>query len=330
MKYGAAIIGCGKIGSEYADDPKIKDIYTHAGAYHSCPDTNLVAVCDFDAQKAKKCGNRWGITAIYTDFHKMIYEAQPAIVSICTPDPTHYQIIRDVMEYDCIRAIFAEKPLALDLDEALEIIRIAKEKNIIIVVDYFRRYSHNHRNLKNFLRDEIGIGDIQTVNGYYTKGILHNGTHWLDIARFFMGEIKSVQGFYGFDMSENDPTLNAYLIFKDGVSGYLHGCDAGMFDVFEIDIMGTRGRVRVLDSGQTIEKYCIYDDPNYSGYQALNLIDRCTAGLSDSLLHAVEDIVKCLSVGGIPLCSGSDGVEALRIGLAIRESAMTGEKITLF
>lgn len=327
MKYRAAIIGCGKIGSEFADDPRIKDIFSHGGAYDSCPDTTLVAVCDSDLEKAEKCGHRWGVKDVYTDFQRMVEESKPDIVSVCTPDATHYQIIRDVMEYDCIRAIFAEKPLALNLSEAKELVRFVHEKKIILSVNYFRRYAPNHRELCLFLQDKSNIGEIQTVSGYYTKGILHNGSHWLDLARFLVGEIQSVQGFPGAQINTDDPTVSAYLLFNNGASGFLFGCDEKKFDIFEMDIIGTMGRIRIIDSGHTIEKYRIDDDPNYSGYKAFATGTRNSGGMTDSLLHAVEDIVKCLETGREPICSGLDGLEALRIGQSIRESAITGKKI---
>ncbi|PKL70353.1 MAG: hypothetical protein CVV30_03060 [Methanomicrobiales archaeon HGW-Methanomicrobiales-1] len=327
MKYRAAIIGCGKIGSEFSDDPRIKDIYTHSGAYSSCPDTNLIAVCDSDLGKAQKCANRWGVPEVYSDFRTMLEESRPEIISVCTPDATHYQIIQEIMEYNCIRAIFAEKPLALNISEAKELIHRAQEKKIIVSVNYFRRYAPNHRELSLFLQDKTNIGEIQTVSGYYTKGILHNGSHWLDLARFLIGEINLVQGFPVTSIITDDPTVSAYLLFNNGASGFLFGCDEKMFDIFEMDIIGTKGRIRILDSGHTIEKYHVEDDPNYSGYLALAIGLRNSGGLTDSLLHAVEDIVRCLKTGGEPICSGLDGLEALRIGQSIRESALTGKKI---
>jgi len=91
--FRAAVIGCGKIGSEFADDPQVKDIYTHAGAYMECPDTELVGVCDTNKEKAQICKDKWGLSGFYTNYHDMVSETKTDIVSICTPDSTHYEII---------------------------------------------------------------------------------------------------------------------------------------------------------------------------------------------------------------------------------------------
>ena len=152
MVYRAAVIGCGKIGSEFSDDPKVKDIYTHIEAYRACPDTELVAVCDIDRKKLDSCGNKWSIQLRYTDYRKMIDEINPDIISICTPDPTHYPIIRSILESSDIKAVFAEKPLAGTVHEAEELVRVARQKQILLAVNYSRRYSTCFIQLKKALQ----------------------------------------------------------------------------------------------------------------------------------------------------------------------------------
>jgi predicted dehydrogenase len=329
MVFRAAIIGCGKIGSEFADDPRIKDIYTHAGAYTACTDTNLVAVCDSDGEKVRRCGDRWNVSRTFQDVHTMIEKIQPEIISICTPDSTHHSVICEVMEYGCVRAIYAEKPLALSLADATEILALAKSRNIVLAVNYFRRYAPTIQNLRKEIMDDKCIGGIQTVSCHYTRGILHNGTHLLDLARYIIGEIVSVQGFSNRCSDYGDPTLDAFVRFENGASGYLHGCDEKHFDICEMDLVGVSGRIRIIDSGHTLEYYGVRDDPRYSGYKELFFKEKNIQGMTDTLLHGVEDIVNCLNHKKDPLCSGLDGLAALRLGLAIQESAGTGNIIVL-
>jgi hypothetical protein len=61
MVYRAAIIGCGKIGSEFSENPAAREmVLTHAEAYHRRADTQLSAVCDLDPEKLARCGDLWG------------------------------------------------------------------------------------------------------------------------------------------------------------------------------------------------------------------------------------------------------------------------------
>jgi predicted dehydrogenase len=320
MTYRAALIGCGKIGSEFADDPRVEGIYSHAGAYDACSRTALVAVCDADIERSHRCGGRWGVTARYTDAAQLLREQRPEIVSLCTPDQTHASLLRLVLESPGIRAVLAEKPLALSADDAAGLVEQARRRGVILAVNYIRRYASSHQQLRNFLASG-GIGDIQSVIGAYTKGIFHNGTHWFDLARYLVGEIVEVRGIHNRVPPSEDPTLDACLKFENGARGYLHGCDAACFTILEMDLLGTLGRVRIADSGHRIEFYDVKESPYYSGYLNLSPREDLGGGFHNVLLNAVEDLVECLEQQRSPRCSGEDGLAALKIAAVAHETA---------
>lgn len=328
MAYRAAVIGCGRIGSEFSEDPRAEGIYSHAEAYSVCPRTTLSAVCDCDPDKLGRCAERWGVSRRDADPLRMLAEVRPDIVSICTPDATHYDLIRAAIGTPGVRAILAEKPLAMELDAAQELVRLAAESHVLLAVNYTRRYSQNHARLKEFLGSG-GLGDIQGIGGYYTKGTLHNGTHWFDLARFLVGEVSQVRGFVMRCETGDDPTLAAFLDFASGAKACVLGCDAGAFSIFEMDLVGTRGRARLVDAGHAIELYGVGESAHYTGYRSLTQTGGISGGMGDVLLHAVEDVVHCLDERARPRCSGEDGVAALEIALAVRESARSGRPVQM-
>lgn len=316
MVWQAALIGCGKIGSEFADDPKITDVFTHAGAYAACPQTRLAAVCDNDPAKAASAAQRWNCTA-FTDVAAMLAAVQPQIVSVCTPDATHYPVLKQVLAAPGVRAVFAEKPLALEVAEAAELVELARERVIVLALNYFRRYATGHRAMRDWLA-QGGIGEVRRVVGHYTKGLRHNGSHWLDLARFWFGEIESLHlagcadpGFAGDPPGDSSPTLA--VRFASGTEGVLIGHDAAEFSLFELEAFGSRGRLRMLDSGHVFEVFECGDSPYYSGYTTLNFVRREPGRMDNALLHAVEDMVRCLELGAHPACSGEDGLAVLRL-----------------
>jgi len=101
----AALIGCGKMGSEYSSDIQQSGVYSHAHAYSEHPNIELVAVCDADMRRAKACANRWGVPARFDDYREMLAVAKPDIVSICTPDETHLCIGMNVLESEGVRGV---------------------------------------------------------------------------------------------------------------------------------------------------------------------------------------------------------------------------------
>lgn len=226
--YRAAIIGCGKIGIINNEDPLIKGIYSHAGAYYACKKTELVAVCDIDREKAYNAAQRWNCK-FYTDLLILLQEQKPEIISICTPDITHASILEAILNNGYPKAILIEKPLALDPIKGEHLVHLAIQKNIMVAVNYSRRFCENHQKIYNIIHSGQ-LGTIQKVSGYYTKGIYHNGSHWLDLAVWLISNVTTVQGYPSqTEICGDDPTIDASLKFKNGAIGFLQGLDNALF-----------------------------------------------------------------------------------------------------
>jgi predicted dehydrogenase len=206
VKWRAAVIGCGWIGTAVADDPKAEGIQAHAAAYAACADTVLAGVCDVDAARAAHTARRWSPAQGFSDVATLLATVRPQIVSVCTPDATHAAVLAEVLASPDVRAVVAEKPLALGLVEARSLVELAKRRGITLVVNYTRRFSPSHRQAQR--RIAAGeIGEVLAVTGLYTKGLLHNGTHWFDLARWLVGDIVRVQAWPGAgDPAGGDPT----------------------------------------------------------------------------------------------------------------------------
>ncbi|HNB51570.1 MAG TPA: Gfo/Idh/MocA family oxidoreductase, partial [Anaerolineales bacterium] len=215
--YRAALIGCGKIGSEFADDPLMKgDVFTHAEAYAVCPETTLLGICDTHPDKLRQCGQRWQVKAQFFSALAMMDEVQPELVSICTPDDTHYHVISQILAANHKPlGILCEKPLAMDLTQAQELLEMCKRCGVVLSVNYMRRFAQNINALRMYLL-EGNLGEIQAVNGYYTKGVKHNGSHWFDLLRFLVGEVEWVLGMNTLQETGLDPTLDVFLGLQNG------------------------------------------------------------------------------------------------------------------
>ena len=327
-KYRAGIIGCGKIASEYADDPFRKgDVFTHAEAYFVHPDTELVAICDTDGERLNRCGQRWNINARYLNILDMIETENLNVVSVCTPDNTHHSVIKEILSNPGnIKLILSEKPLATSIKEAQELIDLSKSRDVVISVVYMRRFAENYHALKDFIHSGE-LGKIQAVSGWYTKGVTHNGTHWFDALRFLVGEVDWVRAWAQVEGSLDDPTLDVMLGMENGALASLRACDERYYTVFEMEILGTQGRIRSVDSGFQIEHSSVVDSNRYQGYKELELTQKTFGNRINLLLHAVEDAVATLKTGKPPACSGEDGLEALRIAASAIESARIGEVV---
>ena len=330
MALRAALIGCGRIGSLMADDPLLAgDVFTHAEAYSRSPRTELVAVCDTDDALARRCAERWGVDRAYVDPVRMLDETKPDVVSICTPDATHFQVAMKVIEQGAsVRGLLCEKPLATKLEDAIDLVDRALERGKLLAVAYMRRYATNLRAVRAFLAAGE-LGAIEGVNGWYTKGTLHNGSHWFDLLRMLVGEVAWVEAHDGLGEGGDDPTLDVTLGLETGRLAILRGARAENFSLFEMEILGERGRVTIADSGHLITLERAAPSARYSGYVELAREAHDFGNRRDQLLHAVDDLAQSLAEGRAPACTGEDGVAALRIGTAAIKAARAGGRITL-
>jgi len=326
--YRVGIVGCGKIASDFADDPKmVGDVFTHAEAYSGNPATVFAAVCDTDPERLEKCGERWGVSARYPDLKAMIEVEDLDILSVCTPDETHYHVVKDILEVaHHVKFILCEKPLAMTVMEAEELVALSQEKGVILGVVYMRRYAQNYNTLKEYIQSGQ-LGEIQAVSGWYTKGVKHNGTHWFDALRFLVGDVQWVRAWQKNDEYVDDPTLDVVLGITGGGIASLRACDGRNFTIFDMEIMGTKGRIQLLDSGYKIELSQVVESKRYSGYKELTRTEKDFGDRKNLMLHAVEDVVAVLQTGKTPASSGQDGVEAVRIAACAIQSAQKGEVI---
>lgn len=330
MTYTAALIGCGKIGTLFADDPLMTDdVFSHAAAYAACRDTDLVALVDTDEAALAKCSERWNVSNRFRAVREMMDNARPQIVSVATPTPTHYAILVQLLLGETKPlAILCEKPLASTLFEAERAVALARENGVLLVVMHMRRYANNMRNLRDFIRNG-GIGEVRNVSGWLTKGTIHNGTHWFDLLRYLVGEVSWVHGIDSLEEGGDDPTLDVAMGLENGMLATMRSAETANFTICEMDIMGSKGRAQIVDSSYQVHISTAVPSPRYSGYVELVPSSVDMGDRKDVMLHAVEDIVHCLKTGAVPQSTGEDGVAALRIALAAHESARTGPVVDL-
>jgi predicted dehydrogenase len=100
--------------------------------------------------------------------------------------------------------------------------------------------------------------------------------------------------------------------------------------VFELDIFGSAGRLRVSGDGAAMELCRFEESPRYSGYRELVPNDVSGRFVRDGqpeasrLVIAMRDVIDCLGSGKQPACSGQDGLAAVEIACALCESVKQG------
>ncbi len=262
-KYKAGIIGAGRIASGF-DAPAKKEILTHAHAYMVHPQTNLVGFVDINKETARAAGKKW-LCSAFTDLEAMFREVKPDIVSICTPDENHFSILTKVNQYKP-RLVICEKPATTDVQKTKEVLNLYKKTKTPLLINYSRRFDKKIQKLRKEIQS-AKYGKILSACGIYTKGILHNGSHLIDLCRYFFGEVVSFRTEYAIsDYRENDKSVAGFIKFEKCPCFHLMVGDCRKYSIFELDILLEKKRFRFFNSGLNISIQKVIKDPFLKGF----------------------------------------------------------------
>lgn len=331
MAYTAAVIGCGRIGGGYLGGGRADQVASHASAYQADGRTELVAAADIDARALERFGKRWGVSRLYARCEEMLEAEQPQLVSVCTWDGHHGEAVRAAARNGA-RVVLCEKPLAPTWREALELQALCARLQVELVVGYQRRWEPRHRQVRAFISSG-GLGEVLAANGYYVGGLRHNGCAWINLARFLLGEVRAVRALGAAAPEGPDADLGAMLEFA-GFGCTMHAADREAYSIFEIDILGTRGRITFANAGYELRQWSVREDPRFPGFRSLDPVaGEWAAEGMDTALHAgIRQIADHLEggAGQAPLENpGSEAVIDMQIIEAVFESGRQGAPVVL-
>lgn len=304
-KVKAVIIGAGRIGAGF-DAPKDAMVLTHAHAYTAHPETTLAGIFDIDVTRSRAAAKKWTTTS-YDDLEGMMREVRPDIVSITTPDETHLSLITRIATYKP-KLIFAEKPIVQTAKEASLLQHLLQKESIPILVNYTRRFDATMCAVRDALTSGR-YGSVLGAQGIYTKGLLHNGSHLIDLCHFLFGALRQAHVTYGIDDYRHDePSIGGMLAFERCPQFSLMIGDARTYAIFELDIFCERQRLRFYDFGYQLSTQDVIADPLMPGEFLLDNARSQKTAFDRALSVAVDNAVQHIS-HGMPLIS--DATSAL-------------------
>jgi predicted dehydrogenase len=152
------IIGSGGIAS------------AHVGCYKQIPEAQVVAVCDVVPGRAKAFIERHGLDAVAYEDHRHLLEADVDAVSVCTFNAAHHRPTVDALRSG--RHVLLEKPMAVTLREAVEMVEAAEQHGVILSVGFQSRYDPDVQTCKRIVDSGV-LGRIYyaETGGGRSRGI---------------------------------------------------------------------------------------------------------------------------------------------------------------
>ncbi len=179
--YRVGIIGCGSIAG------------VHANGYRAVRNAQIefVAGADINPKGAgpQHLSAEYGIR-LYEDYHEMLDMERLDLVSICTWPRTHCEATLAAAAHG-VKGIVCEKPMAVSLAEADQMIEACEKSGTTLVVGHVHRFAPHAVKARELVR-QGEIGKLTLIWGHCALDLMNNGTHVVDLINFLNDDVEPV------------------------------------------------------------------------------------------------------------------------------------------
>ena len=313
-KWNVLIIGAGRMGA-FSDNPGSESITSLAHGFSYFDEFNIAGFVDSDGMKAQKAAEIWGGEGYSGLDHA--FGNRVDVVCIAVPDKLHYKTVIDVLHYK-FELLILEKPISPDYSEAEAIEKAVKASGRKCLVNYTRRFLPEFRDLSLRIQKNE-FGGFITGNAYYDKGLMHNGSHMIDLIRFLLGDIIDCRPLlFVKDFYDDDPSISSALFLENSKAINLMCADCRYYTAFELDLLFEKQRVRIVDFGRRIEYFSVKEDDDFDGYLSLSRYSEQATSYYKSAYYTAECTLNLLKASEGCGENLSDSLEVLRICRDIR------------
>ena len=330
-KLGVGVLGVGEMGRRHAEN--LRRLVPHA---------ELVAVADVNAERARQTANELEIENSYGSLEAMLECKGLDAVVIATPDKFHAASVKAVAAAG--KDILCEKPLALTLSDAQELLAVVSKAGVRMQVGFMRRYDPAYSAaMKRIEAGEIGTPVIfkslgrdkdgpplsayqPNINGmlFYTNTI-----HDFDLARWLMqDEVSEVHAYTTVAIRPEVAQFGdvvasvVNLKFAQGAIGNIesYAQAAYGYDV-RTEIVGSKGSILVGSLNRTPVTFLA----TQGGVQPL--ADHFLSTFADAYLAEIRDFTERILKDQPLRVSGEDGLRALAIAVAAENSHLQAKPV---
>ena len=330
-RLNVGVIGVGRLGKVY-----VRDL---AGRI---PETRVVAVADPAAALAEQVAAEFDVPKSYADPLALIDDPAVDAIVIVTPTHTHRELV--LAAVDRRKPTFCEKPPALSLQEIAEMKRAIDASGLFFQMGFMRRFDTGYAAAKKQI--EAGrIGQplvfkatsrdpfrpsLEYANPSSSGGMLIDmGIHDFDLARWFMGDVRSVAAIGATIAYPELETVGdidnaiASLTFNSGKLGVVDLTRSGIYGYdISTEILGLEGTIRIGYLRET--PIMIMTKANGVSHDTVPyFMERFRDAYTSQLQNFAQNV---LHQRETPITI-DDGMEALRVGVAATRARESGNTV---
>ncbi|WP_315906227.1 Gfo/Idh/MocA family oxidoreductase [Priestia koreensis] len=335
------LIGCGYISKR------------HIQSLAECPNACLVAVSDIQEERMKQAASLYQESAganssihHYGDYHHMMKDSSIDVIIIATSSLLHAPIAKEAIEHG--KHVIIEKPLALSIEDANDIIEWGKKHNRHVMVCHQMRFRPIMQKIKDVVtsgkigKPYLGVASmrINRSEEYYTSApwrgdwekdggmLINQGIHVIDLLQWFLGDVKSVYGDISryLSVKETEDVALGVLTFENEAKGII---EANVITQpnnigYSLSIFGEKGTISIEGSGlDIITRWYVDGEENDSDVNELLNDHSEHLSMYQQFLEVINTQI------GTPLVNGTEGKKALETIFALYQSALEQKIVTL-
>lgn len=312
-KLGVAVIGTGFWGRN------------HARVFKELEETELLAVCDINAERAKNVAKQFGVRA-YTSMGKLLKRKDVEAVSNCV---WSLNLAKETLKaLKAGKHVLVEKPMATNVKQAEKLLETAEEEGLHLSVGFLMRFIPGIQHMKNAVEDKT-IGNLVCATAKRVSewperigdvGVVKDtAIHDIDIIRYLFGEepiaVYAKTGSMKYKKFEDYAQI--MLTFEGGKSAFIESNWLTPYKTRTLVVTGSKAIMKldyitqeltIEDAKKTIQPRCPWREP---------------------LKLELQHFANCILKKEKPLITGTDGLKALQIAEAALKSSATGRAVKL-
>ena len=305
-KLKCAVIGAGYLGK------------FHAEKYAALPDCELVAVVDVNEEAARSVAEKYGAKAL-NHYQSLLGEVDA--VSIVVPTTLHHAVARDFLQAGA--HVLVEKPIAVTVEEADDLIQIAKDNDRILQVGHLERFNPAVRGLEN-LQDKPLFIESHRLSPFNPRAndvsvVLDLMIHDIDIILALVdSEIERVDASGTAVLTQGTDIANARLTFKNGCVANVTASRISMKMERKMRMFRPSSYISVDFQNRILVKHKTGDKEMFPGIPEI-VSEESVFESGDALFEEIKHFVYCIQTGEAPVVSGESGRRALATAIQITQ-----------
>ncbi|MGH8553060.1 MAG: Gfo/Idh/MocA family oxidoreductase, partial [Methylococcales bacterium] len=290
-KIRTAVIGTGYLGK------------FHAEKYAALPDSELVAVVDADENAARQVAAR-NRTRAFQDYREVLGLVDA--VSIVVPTSLHHRVARDFLNSGI--HVLIEKPIAVSVTEADELIEIARNKKLVLQVGHLERFNAALLQL-DFSKDKPLFIESHRLSPFNPRAndvsvVLDLMIHDIDIILDIVDSgVERIDASGTKVLTNGIDIANARILFKSGCVANVTASRVSMKTERKMRVFRPHSYVSVDFQNRALVCHKTGDKEMYPGIPEI-LTEKTEFESGDALLEEIRDFLACIRDHREPLVSG--------------------------